>query len=95
MDLIKLADDLSIDDIAELIARKLLQQEQELCRDICNDDTVAEKDKRPYRNTLANAEALGEQTQEAVHEKLFHYHTFVDSVNSKIINIADEYTRII
>lgn len=93
MDLIKLADELSFDDIAEILARKLLSQEQALCRRLI-DAAVDELDKRPFRNALANAQALAERVRETGHDNSFHF-TLADSVNDKVAALADEYTRLI
>jgi hypothetical protein len=91
MNLIELAEELTKADIIELFARKALLGEQEYLRTKCNDVDLSEKDVRVFRNTLANSQALSEFVVENLSVEV--YDTLIDDINTKVADLAEEYTR--
>jgi hypothetical protein len=52
---------------------------------------LSEKDVRVFRNTLANSQALSEFVVENLSVEV--YDTLIDDINTKVADLAEEYTR--
>jgi hypothetical protein len=91
--LTEVAEQTTIGELAEIFARKLLQQEQMLCKAVCDDVNTTEDDKRPYRNAAANAEALAQQAKDVGFDQLFKDNLLLDMIEAAIDDYAEEYTR--
>lgn len=81
MDLIELSEELELFQIEELLARKLLQQEQTRCR--VENDTA----------TLSNGALLARNAKDAGHLMVRATDTFIGNVYRAIDDCAGEYTR--
>lgn len=91
--LIELAEELSIDDITELLARKACLISQEFAKDRIDDEDLDEEDREPYRAVLSNTEAMTEDAQSYVYQTLFDHNELGFAVEEKIAEVAEEYVR--
>lgn len=94
MNLIELSEHLTLENVMELLARRLLMDEQEFCMNMCEDADLDEKSKRPYRNTLANSDAFAQETTSTC-AMLIADGSMLQMVERAVRAHAEEYTRIV
>lgn len=94
MNLVELSEQLTLSDITELLARRLLLDEQDFCKEMCYDEDLSEASKRQYRNTLANSTALAQETNSTC-ATLIADGSLYQMVENKVRAHVEEYTRIV
>lgn len=95
MNLIELSEELSIEDIVELLARKALHMQQDVCKSVVDDEDQTEAAKQPYRDALQKVDEMASSTRDVAHEIWFHNESIESAVCGKIDELAGEYVRTI
>jgi hypothetical protein len=89
INLIEIAEEISYDEMAELLARFILNEEQSFAKQMIgsSDDTT----KMIYRKVLSNSSQLGLEAEDLLRD--VYSKNFLETVKITIGSVAEEYVR--